>query len=476
MRVSFIVPYKGKELYQKDYDDILESIEGAGGTVLSPEKEKDHLYEQVIKQERHLHDPARAHYEFLRKSILDSDAVIIEASYEDFRGGHEATLALLYHKPVLALAQHINFGEFIHHPQFTGAQYTSGQAGGIVKAFLKTVASQHDRQTQARIRTSALHYAKSFSSGKTIAVFGGIYADIYNRVHHLPKQDEVILSSAFKMLLGGKATNTAVAMSRLGSEVIMLGHSGRDSLGDDLDALLLKEGVVTDFVTRDDIQSTGTVTMAVDDEAKANFIVNEGSNVHVDKAGIDELFRRVDSGRLHIDCLYLTLEAQPDMIDYVVREGHKRNIFIFCDAAPLTRPLNSKLTPLLGIVAPNQIEAEAMTGIKVTDEASARKAATHLIDHDGAKEVIITLGDQGMYHQAKDSATSVGWVPALKVTAIDETGAGDASRGALITELLMHHDRKKAMEYACRAGAFAVTRFGTYDSLPTHEELKFFHS
>lgn len=473
MKVAFIVPFAGKQQYQRDYDDIFRAIEAAGATVLGPENKKSRLYREVISQDSRLHGRSRAHYDFVRKSILDSDAVVVEASYEDFRVGHETTLALLYRKPVLALSQRLDLGGYIHHPDFTGVRYRPSQARDVVATFLDQVRRRRVGPHHA-VQASALQQKIDFSTHKNIAVFGGIYADIFNKVPHIPAQGEVVLSAAFKMLLGGKATNAAVAMARLGNDVMLLGHIGRDSLGGELDAVLLHENIVTDFVTRDELASTGTVSVAVDAQAKASTIVHEAANILATRAGVDRMFALVDAGKLHVDCLYITLETQPEAIDYVIREARKRGIFIFCDAAPHVRPLDPALLPLIDIVAPNQVEAEAMTGIAVHDAATARKAATKLIGVQHAREVIITLGDNGVYHQSADPAQSMGQLPAVKVDAVDELGAGDAFRAAFVTDFLQHHDRRAALSYGSRAGAFAATRFGTYDSLPTHDELKFF--
>ena len=54
------------------------------------------------------------------------------------------------------------------------------------------------------------------------------------------------------------------------------------------------------------------------------------------------------------------------------------------------------------IIKPNETEAEILTGIKVTDEASAAKAADALLAK-GVKTVIVTLGEKGLLLATKDS-------------------------------------------------------------------------
>ena len=56
---------------------------------------------------------------------------------------------------------------------------------------------------------------------------------------------------------------------------------------------------------------------------------------------------------------------------------------------------------------------------------------------------------------------------------LDETAAGDAFRAAFVTEYLATHDVARAMEFGNIVGAYATTRLGSYEGLPTPEELEF---
>jgi ribokinase len=470
MNVAFIAPYGGKQKFQAVYDAIIAAIEHAGVTVISPEKSE--AYHSALDADSRLRDAAKAHYEFIRKAIIDSDAVIVEASWEDFRVGHETSLALLYRKPVLALSQSLDLNRYIHHPGFHGIKYTANEIPRIVETFLTRVQSDYLNVDYHHRNRPTIWPTKPRSIG-TIVVFGGVLADIFNRVPTIPREDEVVLSSAFKILLGGKATNAAVAMARMDNEVLICGRVGHDMMGSDLESILIHEGIKTDFLARDIARPTGTVTLAVDDRAKYSTIVHEAASVLITKEAVDNLFEDVDEGKLHLSLVYLTLEPPPEIVAYIIREATKRQVFVFCDAAPHTRPLDLSLLPLVDIVAPNQLEAKAMTNIEVRNSSSARQAVDMLAKH-GAKRVIITMGEQGGYYYDVSASPSLISFDAFKVKAIDEAAAGDAFRAAIVSELLHSGDAQTALTKARIAGAFAVTRFGSYDSMPTSEELALF--
>jgi ribokinase len=182
---------------------------------------------------------------------------------------------------------------------------------------------------------------------------------------------------------------------------------------------------------------------------------------------VDKLFHEVDQDKLHLDCVYLTLEPQAEMVKYIIEEAARRHVFLFCDAAPHVRPLDLKLLPLIDIIAPNELEAKALTGITVQDRSSALQACQFLEAH-GTSKCLITVGERGAYYYEAGLLTHI---PAVQVQAIDEAGAGDAFRAAFVYELLRTKNTTAALEQGRLAGAHAVLHFGSYDSMPTREDL-----
>ncbi|WP_082347154.1 PfkB family carbohydrate kinase [Bacillus sp. FJAT-18017] len=76
---------------------------------------------------------------------------------------------------------------------------------------------------------------------------------------------------------------------------------------------------------------------------------------------------------------------------------------------------------------PNAIEAEYLTGIKITDEATAKKAAQHLIDQ-GVKNVFISLGSLGILCASQNEMMIV---PILSTKIVSANGAGDCTMATI---------------------------------------------
>ena len=138
---------------------------------------------------------------------------------------------------------------------------------------------------------------------------------------------------------------------------------------------------------------------------------------------------------------------------------HKKEFVL--NPAPATQ-LPAELYKHLFLITPNETEAEILTGIKVEDTLSARKAADKLLGF-GVQNVIITLGASGAYFENKERELSIK-APAVK--AIDTTAAGDVFNGVLVVELTKGKNWEDAISVACKAASISVTRMGAQSSMP----------
>lgn len=108
-----------------------------------------------------------------------------------------------------------------------------------------------------------------------------------------------------------------------------------------------------------------------------------------------------------------------------------------------------------------------LSGVKVTDWTSARKAAD-IISDKGVDNVVITMGAQGAFVKEKDQYFTV---DATKVIAIDTTAAGDSFSGAFCVGLAEGKSIQEAVKTATRVAAITVTRMGAQSSIPFRNEL-----
>ncbi|MDR0902125.1 MAG: PfkB family carbohydrate kinase, partial [Opitutaceae bacterium] len=156
-------------------------------------------------------------------------------------------------------------------------------------------------------------------------------------------------------------------------------------------------------------------------------------------------------------------------VQAAARLAKKHGVPVILNPAPApSGKLPPALLQLVSILTPNEIEAEMLTGVKVTDEATAREAAQSLLGQ-GVKNVIITLGSKGAYLH-NESASEL--IPARKVKAVDTTAAGDTFNGSLAVALAEGRDLRDAIHFANAAAAISVTRLGAQPSAPARAEIE----
>lgn len=135
-----------------------------------------------------------------------------------------------------------------------------------------------------------------------------------------------------------------------------------------------------------------------------------------------------------------------------------------------TRVLSRKILSLVDFLVPNEGEAQALTGMRMKGQGDLSRMARHLLRR-GVKNVIITLGPQGLFFKNKDEEIRL---KAFRVKAVDTTAAGDAFVGGLACGLAQGKPIREALRMANAAGALAATRLGAQPSLPSKKDLENF--
>ncbi|MBW6501634.1 MAG: ribokinase [Bacteroidales bacterium] len=295
-----------------------------------------------------------------------------------------------------------------------------------------------------------------------ILVIGSSNTDMVIKTRKIPEPGETILGGTFLMNPGGKGANQAVAAARLGCKVTFIGKRGNDLFGNQTIGLLMREDIDTRYIAKDPVLPSGVALITVDDEGENSIVVAPGSNGNLLPEDIPK--RIFESGKFGI--LLLQLEIPIDTVEYCAIAATGKNMKVILNPAP-ARTLPETLLRNIWLATPNEIEAEALTGIIINESADAEKAASRLIEM-GIKNVIITLGPEGAWLKT-DSFSDL--IPGVKVEAVDTTGAGDVFNGAVAVALAMGKDLREAVVFANKAAAISVTRLGAQASAPYLNEM-----
>ena len=297
---------------------------------------------------------------------------------------------------------------------------------------------------------------------KKIIVIGSSNVDMVVRTSHLPAPGETILGGEFFMNQGGKGANQAVAIKRLGGNLIFMAKLGNDVLGRQSVGYFKKEGIDTRYIALDEDSASGVALISVDDHAENSIVVASGANMLLNEQDVDKMLEEMCEG----DILLMQLEIPLQTVEYAARKAFGKGVKVVLNPAP-ARSLPKELFRHLYMVTPNRIEAEMLTGIKIANDADVEKVAEEICAM-GVKNVIITLGSKGCLIREEGVSYRI---DAFKVPPVDTTAAGDTFNGALCVGLSEGMDLKQAAVMASKASSIAVTRMGAQSSIPYREEL-----
>jgi ribokinase len=297
-----------------------------------------------------------------------------------------------------------------------------------------------------------------------VAILGVFVADTAYRAERPPRMGETILGKSFVLGPGGKGSNQAVAVARLGAEVHFITRLGEDAFAE----MALKtwaDAGVTPAVTRVPDSYTGAAYIFIEDGSGDNaIIICPGAGATITPADLD-----THAGLIADAAVFVTQLEQP--LDAAVRglEIARANATTtILNPAP-GRELSDDVLALCDYLTPNETEAEALTGLPVGSLDQARDAAEHL-RRRGVGTVVMTLGDKGALLHGRGRSAVIPALPAGPV--VETTGAGDAFNGGLATGLARGMAPDLAVRFGCATAGISVTRPGTAPSMPTLAEVE----
>jgi ribokinase len=297
---------------------------------------------------------------------------------------------------------------------------------------------------------------------RSVAVIGSVSADLTTFSPRLPARGETILGDDFTLLLGGKGANQAVAAARAGAPTAFVGCVG-DDLFHDLIVDSLRGAGVDLAHLRTVHGPSGIAHIRVDASAQNDIVVVPQANARLDAAQIDTALEALADTTA---VLLTQLETPTALTAHIVARGRELGMLVILDPAPAAT-LPAEVWQNVDIVTPNETEASLLTGIDVTDAASAEQAGRWFLDQ-GVGAAVITLAAQG---SCVVTTEGVRVVPPIRVDAVDTTAAGDAYAGYLGAALASGADLTEAVRLATAAGAITVTRHGASPSLPGRAEV-----
>jgi ribokinase len=286
-----------------------------------------------------------------------------------------------------------------------------------------------------------------------MAVFnlGSINADLFYQVPHLLAPGETLASTDHSRGLGGKGANMSVAIARAAARAVHIGAVGPD--GRWAVDRLLEYGVDTRNIFELDVP-TGHAVIMVDDHGENAILLYPGANRALTETHIASALEAATDADTFL--FQNETSAQVEGATLASSKGMR----VVYAAAPFDAGSVEAVLPMLDILVMNEVEAQQLTdalGVVLTDLP--------------VRDIVVTLGGDGCRWVNTDDGTDQTF-PAIPVTPVDTTGAGDTFTGFLVAALDRGLPMEQAISLGQQAGAIMVTRHGTADVIPDLKDIE----
>ena len=282
---------------------------------------------------------------------------------------------------------------------------------------------------------------------------------------------------------GGAPANVAVGVARLQTPSTFLGKVGNDVLGRFLKETLQSYGVNTAHMTMTDEVRTGAVfvTLGRGGERSFDFYIDPSADRFLQEEDIaDGLFE--ENNILHFGSISMISEPSKSATEKAVRLARENGLVVSYDpnlrlslweSEQQAKETILSIMSLVDVLKISEEELEFLTG-----EEEIKSGVALLKEQYDIPLIFITLGAEGSFTFTKDGSVRV---PAMKVNAVDTTGAGDAfvsgilhclaNREGNVSEITLEGAKQMA-EFASVSGGLAASEKGAMTALPTLEKVE----
>ena len=300
----------------------------------------------------------------------------------------------------------------------------------------------------------------------SVLVVGDFMLDIYvygDALRISPEAPVPVLKVTRTEYRCGGAGSVAADIAALGAKAFCLGIVGSDKNSEILKIKVSEtKADISGFIEvtdRPTISKQRLIGLAQHRHQQQLFRMDEESTEPLSENQYEKILQVYEERLRNVDVVCLQ-DYNKGMLDNslckrMIQSAVKLNKKILVDPSP-----TSDYSKYAGatVITPNRQEASLAVGFEITDEKSASKAASRLLNTLNLKAVVITLDKEGAYLKTKDIARII---PTRPRSVYDVTGAGDMVLAVLATVLASGGDYETAVNLSNIAGGIEVEKFGT---------------
>lgn len=271
---------------------------------------------------------------------------------------------------------------------------------------------------------------------------------------------------------GGDTSNAVIAAARQGARCAYLTRVGDDAFGAQFLSLWRDEGVDTSGVEVDAAAHTGLYFVQHGPDGHAFSYLRRGSAASLmTPASLDGgLIERARF--LHVSGISLAISTSAcDTVFAAIARARVAGVQVSLDSNLRLRlwPLDRARAVLREALCHADLFLPSMDDMQhLTGNDDPERTLDWIRDAGATGVVVLKLGKDGSIIDDGKTRTPVA---ALRVDAVDATGAGDCFAGSLLARRCQGDDWADAVRYANVAAALSTLGYGAVDPLPRAEQV-----
>lgn len=296
-----------------------------------------------------------------------------------------------------------------------------------------------------------------------ITVIGGINIDIEGSPFNKLRREDSN-PGRISLSYGGVGRNITENIARIGGDVAMVSVIGEDQMGRGAKEELQELGV----------DVSGVEILAGRNSAMYLSILNEDKDMELAISDMDIVNvitpRFLDKHRellLGSKAVALDTNLSEETLEYAADILEKTPLFL--DPVSVTKAVKArKIIEKFECIKPNVMEAEALSGLKITSEEELIAAGGWFIQQ-GVKKVFITLNKEGVYYRSPDRE---GFIRPKDISPVSATGAGDSFSAAILIGMVRGLDIEEIAKIGMAAAQVTMESPGAVNKAISKAEIE----
>ncbi|QPC84038.1 carbohydrate kinase family protein [Phototrophicus methaneseepsis] len=292
-------------------------------------------------------------------------------------------------------------------------------------------------------------------------VYGPLFCDlIFTDLPDMPVLGEEIFAGDMKITVGGSAI-VAAALHRLGAKVGLIADLGNDQMSTVVQHLLEDMGLDTSLIRHHDY-ALPQLTVALSFPHDRAFVTR--FEKPRDPLDLGAVLAANPARHLHV-CSFMAAFDTPEAPHIAHEHNMSVSLDLGWDSEGLRDPKLRAMIAEVDMFMPSRSELCHVMG--TTDKQAALDATISLMGEDAV--VIMKDGKHGALARTHSETITV---PAVPVTPVDTTGAGDSFDAGFIYGHTQGFSLETSLQYGSICGALATTAPGGATATPTQEEVQ----